>query len=131
MEDILWKHRLQNYEKAFLQLKKFRELPKLNEFEEQGLIQCFEYNYELAWNLMKDYLTYEGIVGIGGSRDAIRQAFNKNLISDGEIWMKMVDDRILSVHSYNQETAEKIAERVFNIYFELFENFLTKMKSQQ
>lgn len=128
--DIRWKQRFENFEKSFQQLVRFIEKGELNEFEEQGLIQCFEYNYDLAWNLMKDFLTFQGIVGISGSRDAIRQAFNKEIISHGEEWMKMVDDRIRTVHSYNEDTAQEIIERIKTMYFPMFQEFYATMKSR-
>jgi nucleotidyltransferase substrate binding protein (TIGR01987 family) len=78
---------------------------------------------------MKDFLLYQGITTITGSRDAIREAFNKGLIADGENWMNMIEDRILSVHTYNEETAEKIEHKIYNIYFNLFKAFYLKMKS--
>ncbi len=53
-EDIRWKQRLENYFKALRQLTRFIEKGELNEFEQQGLIQCFEYTYELAWNKPPD-----------------------------------------------------------------------------
>lgn len=127
-QDTRWKQRFQNYEKAFLQLQRFQEKEDLNEFEEQGLIKCFEYTYELAWNLMKDYLVYQGNVGITGSRDAIRQAYNSGLIAHGENWMKMVEDRIQTVHAYNEATAQEIQERIIEIYFQLFEDLYKQMK---
>lgn len=129
-QDERWKQRFQNFEKAFLQLKRFIQKGKLNEFEEQGLIKCFEYTYELAWNLMKDYLVYQGIVGITGSRDAIRQAFNKGLISNGDTWMQMIGDRILTVHTYNEETAEEVESNIYNHYFDEFEAFYGTMKEK-
>ena len=128
-QDIRWKQRFEHYEKAFFQLQRFMAKENLNEFEEQGLIQCFEYTYELAWNLMKDFLNYQGITGITGSRDAIRQAFNKDLIHDGNEWMQMVDDRIITVHSYNEKTTKLIEERINKVYFSLFSDFYIKMKS--
>jgi len=74
-EDIRWKQRLDNYSKALRQLTRFVEKGELNEFEQQGLIQCFEYTYELAWNSIKDVFEAQGEVGIIGSRDAFRLAF--------------------------------------------------------
>ncbi len=47
-KDIRWIQRLNNYNKALQQLSKFIEKAELNELEEQGLIQCFKYSYELA-----------------------------------------------------------------------------------
>ena len=129
-KDIRWKQRFMNFEKAYMQLVRFVEKGELNEFEEQGFIKCFEYTYELAWNVMKDFLNYQGITGIIGSRDAIRQAFNKELIEDGESWMKMVDDRIKSAHTYDEQTAESVEENINHVYFGLFTNFYEKMKNQ-
>lgn len=129
--DIRWRQRFENYERAFNQLKRFKEKKELNEFEEQGLIKCFEYTYELAWNTIKDFLTYEGITGVYGSRDAFRQAYNKGLIHDGELWMRMIDDRIQTVHTYNEELAELIEIRILEDYYPLFESFYKKMKSIQ
>jgi nucleotidyltransferase substrate binding protein (TIGR01987 family) len=128
-QDIRWKQRFSNYQKAHDQLKKFIEHGKLNEFEEQGLIQAFEYTYELAWNVMNDLLTYQGESGILGSRDAIRTAFRRNLILDGEGWMSMVESRIKSRHTYNEIIASEIAKKITNVYFQLFTEFRTKVES--
>ncbi len=128
-QDIRWKQRFANFEKALNQLAKFINNEELNELEEQGLIQCFEYTHELAWNVMKDFLTFEGIQNIIGSRSATREAFNKGLIEEGQIWMDMIDSRNESVHTYNEETADKIVKKIKNIYFLEITNFSKKMKT--
>lgn len=128
-QDIRWKQRFEHFEKAYFQMQRFMAKETLNEFELQGLIQCFEYTYELAWNVMKDFLFYQGITGISGSRDAFRQAFNKELIKQGNDWMQMVDDRIITVHSYNEETTKLIESRIKQIYYPLFTDFYEKMKT--
>src|ERR1700740_742565 len=100
-QDIGWKQRFSNYKKALGQLRRFIEKGGLNEFELQGLIKSFEYTYELAWNGMKDYFSYgQAEQNVLGSRDAIQLAFNRGLISDGKIWMDMIDSRIRSSHTY-------------------------------
>lgn len=83
-DDIRWKQRFYNYEKAVNQLTKFIEKEKLNELEEQGLIKVFKYTYELAWKVIKDYYEQQEEVAIQGSRDAIRIAFQRGLIADGD-----------------------------------------------
>lgn len=119
--DRRWRQRFNNFSKAFSQLKKFIEkADQLNELEEQGLIQVFEYNYELSWKLLKDYLEYQGVTNIVGSRDAFRHAFNRGLIKDGEGWMKMIESRIKSSHTYNEDTADEIVTDVLQKYFFLF-----------
>ena len=129
-QDIRWKQRFHNYEKSFHQLEQIMGRGELNDLEAQGLIKCFEYTYELAWNLMKDYLIYQGATGITGSRDAIRHAFNQGLISEGELWMRMVDDRILTVHTYHEETAKRVEDHIKNDYFALFEVLYHQMKAR-
>jgi nucleotidyltransferase substrate binding protein (TIGR01987 family) len=128
-EDIRWLQRFANYRKALGQLEKFIVKGKLSELEEQGLIKAFEYTYELAWNTMKDYLDYQGILDVAGSRDTIREAFKISLINDGDDWMNMLVSRNLTSHSYNEDTADEIASAVVNTYFALFKALEIKLEN--
>lgn len=119
--DIRWKQRFSNYKKALGQLTEFIETGKLNKFEEQGLIQCFEYTYELAWNLLKDYLEAQGNQNITGSRTAISESFKIGLIEDGEGWMQMFKDRNKTSHTYNQETTDEIVQHIYAQFYMLFQ----------
>jgi nucleotidyltransferase substrate binding protein (TIGR01987 family) len=127
--DIRWKQRFSNYVKAFSQLQKFIDKGKLNEFEEQGLIQCFEYTYELAWNVLKDYLEAEGNQNIIGSKSAIMEAFKVGLIQDGEGWMRMFKDRNKTSHTYNEETADEIVSHIYTNSYPLFLELKNKFES--
>lgn len=80
----------------------------LSRLERQGLIKAFEYTYELAWNTMKDFHESQGETNIQGSKDAIRLAFRRGLIKDGDQWMNMVQSRIETSHTYNESTAQKL-----------------------
>lgn len=120
-QDVRWKQRFQNFTKAFLQLRQFYDKGKeLNNLEEQGMIKAFEYTYELAWNTVKDFYESQGEAGLQGSRDAVQLAFKRGLIKDGEGWMQMLKDRNRTSHTYNEETADEIAEHILNKYFHLF-----------
>lgn len=129
--DIRWQQRLMNYEKALTQLACAVNLSKqrsFSELEKQGLIQVFEFTHELAWNVMKDYFIYQGNTNITGSRDAVRESFNKGLITDGEGWMEMILSRNQTSHTYNLKIANEIAEKIINHYYELFNHFLQRMQ---
>jgi nucleotidyltransferase substrate binding protein (TIGR01987 family) len=128
-QDIRWQQRFKNYQKALRQLEKFLKQKDLNELEEQGLIQAFEYTYELSWNVIKDYLSFQGITEIIGSRDAFRIAFNRNLIGEGQVWMNMIESRIKSSHTYNEEIAKEILKEIREKYFTQFIQLETKLKS--
>ncbi len=118
--DIRWVQRFNNFCKAVKQLTKFIEKGDLSDLEQQGLIQSFEYNYELAWNTIKDFYENQGETGIQGSRDAIRMAFQRELIENGDIWMKMIKSRALTSHTYNEDTAQEIAADIFDYYYNEF-----------
>lgn len=118
--EIRWIQRFSNYKKALSQLEKFIAKGTLNELEEQGLIQVFEYTHELAWNVLHDYLREQGHFDIHGSRDATREAFKVDLIKDGDSWMDMIKDRNRTSHTYNKATANSITENIVKRYFSLF-----------
>jgi nucleotidyltransferase substrate binding protein (TIGR01987 family) len=129
-KDIRWKQRFQNYKKALLTIKNATELTKerkLSDLEKQGLIKGFEFTLELAWNVMKDYLEEQGLSGIIGSKNAIRQALAKNIIDDGQIWLDMVKDRNLAAHSYDEESAEELVNAIINTYYSQFNLLAEKM----
>jgi len=133
-KDIRWQQRFSNYLKALAQLELFVEKDDaLNKLEEKGLIKDFEYTHELAWNTIKDFYENQGETDIQGSRDAIRLAFKRGLIKDGDNWMGMLKDRNRTSHTYNEEVAKEIAGNVLNIYYRLFielKSTLEKMKRQ-
>jgi nucleotidyltransferase substrate binding protein (TIGR01987 family) len=128
-QDIRWIQRFNNFDKALSQLTRFIEKGELNEMERQGLIQSFEYNYELAWNTLKDYFEAQGETNIFGSRDAFRLAFKRGLIENGETWMQMIISRILTNHTYNEDTAEKIAKDTETIYYKEFVKLRAKLEA--
>jgi nucleotidyltransferase substrate binding protein (TIGR01987 family) len=128
-EDIRWKQRFNNYIKAFQTLTEAVELEKtrdLSKLEQQGLIQGFEFTYELAWNVLKDYMESKGITDLIGSRDVTRAAFKRGLIEQGEDWMEMIKARNQTSHSYDIEIAQDIVEKILNRFYPAFEAMAKK-----
>ena len=126
-----WIQRFDNYEKALAVLERIflmRQERELNEAEQMGLIQSFEFSFELAWKLMKDFLNSKGIIDIIGSKDAIRQAFSNGIIENGEVWFSMIDSRNDTSHAYDEEIAVKVANDVSNSYIEEFKKLLATMR---
>lgn len=122
-QDIRWQQRFDNYGRALHQLTLAVELAAarpLSDLEKQGLIKGFEYTHELAWNVLKDFLEYEGITGIVGSRGAVREAFRRGLIADGEAWMAMIEKRNLSSHTYNPNIADTLAAEIISLFYPNF-----------
>jgi nucleotidyltransferase substrate binding protein (TIGR01987 family) len=129
--DIRWIQRLSNFSRALSQLQAAVELAKqrpLSALEQQGMIQSFEYTHELSWNVLRDYLKDQGTQQLYDSKDTIREAFNVELIQNGETWMEMIRDRNNSSHTYNMEIANAIVSHVINSYIHAFEELKDKFE---
>lgn len=130
-KDVRWKQRFTNFEKALSQLTKGIENNNINtpDIIKEGIIQRFEFTHELAWKVMKDFLDYEGIKNIVGSRSATREAFNKGLIEAGQEWMDMIESRNETVHTYNADILEKQYNKIIHTYYSLLLEFYKTMKT--
>lgn len=130
---IRWHQRLSNYLRALEQFNAAIAVAHsrpLSQLEQQGLIQAFEFTHELAWNVMKDYFTFQGNTSITGSRDAIREAFARGIIEDGESWMETISSRNKTTHTYNQAVADEIVSHIINRYDDLFQTFAHRMVAE-
>lgn len=128
--DIRWQQRFANYEKALGQLAQAIEtnIDPIDLIKE-GIIQRWEFTHELAWKVMKDFLEYEGFQGIIGSKSTTREAFNKGLINDGQVWMDMIESRNQTVHTYHENILQVEYLNIVNVYFRELVSFYDKMKS--
>lgn len=114
--DIRWKQRFENFEKAFLVLQRTVHLENLNEAERGGLIQFYEMAFELAWKLLRDYLETEGFT-VKSPRDAIKVAVQYSLITNAHDWIDALDDRNLTAHTYDEETAIEVTRKIKSVYY--------------
>jgi len=132
-QDIRWKQRFANYQKA---LNRLREVAantlseELSELEKEGLIQRFEYSYELAWKTLQDYLKEIGYSEVAGPGKVISQAFEDGIIKDGEGWRRMKQSRELTSHTYNEDTAKYIVEDILASFYELLDDLEKFFKDQ-
>jgi len=133
-KDIRWIQRFQNFDRAFLLLRSALEergLEQMSELEKEGLIQRFEYSYELAWKTMKDYLEEQGtIINPVTPRNVIKEAFSAQIIADGQVWVDMMLHRNLLAHTYDfskfKEVLDAVVGRYLDAQEQLHEWFLTR-----
>lgn len=127
-----WEQRLDSYHKALNRLAEIVNVMnsrELNEFEADGLVQRFEFTFELAWKLIKSYAEFQVTdKEIMGSRDAFRWAFDNGLITDCQSWMEMVKRRNDTSHTYDEATATEVVQLVKSTYFQLFVDLFNKME---
>lgn len=130
-----WVYRFDNYKRAFLLLREGDEslgVRELNQLEKEGLIQRFEYTWELAWKLLKDYLESTGIIlDTVTPASAIRAAFEAKIISDGDMWMRALDARNKMAHTYNLQTFEEVIEQIHVSFLSLFDELYSSMLERE
>ena len=122
MTDIRWKQRFQNFEKAFLLLQEIVESKdNLSEFEaivQEGIIQRFEYTFELAWKTLKDRMEFDGLNFERISPKYIfKDAYNSKYIGNIEIWIDMTGDRNLMSHTYDSVKLTEILKNIKETYY--------------
>ena len=123
-----WKQRFANFQKAMGQLTEFIEKEELNKFELQGLIQAFEYTFELAWKTMKDYLEEEGL-SVRSPRETIKTAFQTRLIIDGHTWIEALDMRNLMAHTYDEQKAGEAEKLIRTKYYTILKELCLKLET--
>ncbi|MCE2965344.1 MAG: nucleotidyltransferase substrate binding protein [Alphaproteobacteria bacterium] len=126
-----WRYRFDNYKRAFLLLREaIEEMDKreLTQLEKEGIIQRFEYTWELAWKVLKDYLEYKGIVlSTITPAAAIKAAFAANIIHNGEIWMRALDARNKMSHTYSFSAFEEIIKSIKSSYLVIFDDLYSSL----
>lgn len=120
--DIRSRQRFENFKKALL-LYEDGIAPKMSKLEEEGLIQRFEYTFELAWKCLQDLLQERGYVEVRGPRPVIEQAFQDGIISDGPLWLQMLKARNETTHLYDESTFEVIIKQVKTPFLLALQNF--------
>lgn len=126
-----WIYRFENFKRAFSLLREaidYMAGRELSQLEKEGVIKRFEYTMELAWKVMRDYLESENVVFEQITPKAvIREAFESKFVSDGQLWMDMLDARNLMSHSYDQEDFEEVIDNLRHVYLEAFTELHTKL----
>ncbi|OFZ26734.1 MAG: hypothetical protein A2381_17240 [Bdellovibrionales bacterium RIFOXYB1_FULL_37_110] len=124
-----WKQRFDNLKKSFTFLKKSIDKKNYNELEMSGLIKAFELTFELSWKTLKDYLEAQGIEE-KFPRSVIKSAFSAQIITDGHIWIEMLDKRNEFSHTYDEESVKKIVKMIKTKYFSSIEQLYDYLQSK-
>ena len=133
-QDIRWKQRFEQFKKAFALLESATAIKSPTVVERAGLVQFFEMAFELGWKLLKDYQQAEGF-DVTSPRDAIKQAFQSGLVTAGHDWINALEDRNLTTHTYNEQTAVAVVQKIRDTYHpllvQLAQNFEAKLNDEK
>ena len=133
-EKSRWQYRFDNYGRAFSLLREAVELQQerpLSDLEKEGVIQRFEYTWELAWKTIKDYLDNEGVVLEKITPKAvIVAALEARIIIRKEDWMRALDDRNRMSHVYSKIVFAEIVNNIEQGYLSLFDQLYEKLLTE-
>ena len=129
-KSIRWKQRFQNFQKVYSQLELAVHKNELSELERSGLIQTFEYSFELSWKTLKDFLESEGIIATT-PRKVIQEAFKAEFIKDGHDWIDALEKRNLLSHCYDEQLSLKVMDLIKKSYFPFIKQFKQDFESKK
>lgn len=122
--------RIENFNKAFNLYRNMRNCyisDKTNDMAKLAVTQSFEIVFELAWKVLKDYLREQGIIA-NYPKEVIKEAFNKETIHNGQIWIDMLEARNSTAHEYNMDKVDIELENISGEYFDELNSFVETIK---
>jgi len=125
------RYSLNKLKKAFYRLKESTG-KVVDELDRDGVIQRFEFTFELFWKTVMILLRHEGF-DCAGPRSCIKEGARRGFLDNGELVLDMLEDRNKASHIYNESTAIEILERIKEEYvtlieenIRLFENYIDR-----
>lgn len=135
--EVRWIQRYANFHKACQRLLEVTEADRfmddLSELELEGLVQRFEYTFELSWKVLQDLLLFKGYEFMMGPNGTMKTAFEDGLISDHDGWRKMAKSRNTLSHVYDEQEVLPIIKLIYSDYAPLLKKLDEDLKllSQQ
>jgi len=115
---------------AFASLKGGAEIAS-DELTRDGVIQRFEFTFELLWKTLKVFLKEKKGIICKAPKDCLKEAFRLDWIDDEKVFLEMLEDRNEASHIYNKFMAEEIYSRIKGKYVAAIEGVMRKLKEAQ
>jgi len=105
---------LDELKRAIRRLREALDLPK-SDIIRDSVIQRFEFTVELSWKGLQRYLKASGISESLTPKNTFREAAKLGVVSDPEAWIRFIDARNLSSHTYKESLAEEVYARALTL----------------
>lgn len=123
--------KVNNFNNALARLKEgIAKYDEEDDLSRDGVIQRFEFAFELAWKTLKEVFEDEGLTGLNSPKTVLREAFAAKLIKDDELWLAMLNDRNSTAHIYSEQLAIEICHHIQNNYVIELSNLLEEIKTR-
>jgi nucleotidyltransferase substrate binding protein (TIGR01987 family) len=112
-----------NLQKAFKALEVSTQTPISEPRDLSGIIKDFEIVYELAWKALKAFMELQGHE-TKSAKDVFAQAYQLHYLSQESVWLQILADRNLTVHTYDETFARQMCDRIRADYVPAFRALL-------
>ena len=102
---------LDQFKKALARLNEALAVPK-SDIVRDSAIQRFEFTIDMAWKLLKTCLEEKYGVVCQAPKECFREAYKQKLLAYDEFWLELVDMRNQTSHTYKEELAQSVFERL-------------------
>ena len=127
MTDRELKEFLEVFGSALNRLDEVLQIPVENtDIALDASIQRFEFSFELAWKAVKHFALKEGLE-VKSPREAVQKAFRLHWIDDETVWLRMLDDRNMTSHTYRIDLAKDIYSRL-PVYHDVMQDLYANLK---
>lgn len=120
-----------NFRKTLSQLKAYVSLPITNDRDRAGIIQAFEFTFEQAWKAIQKKATLLGLE-VGSPKKSFSVAMENFWIpiEEESKWLQLIKDRNLTSHTYHEDIAKEVLDRITANYIPMFESLLNQLTSE-
>ena len=116
-----------NLEMAFKFLVESFAPPPTEDRDFAGIIQSFEFTYELTWKTLKLIIEENGI-SAPFPRVVFEESFKSGLVAGNEIWKDIMESRNLSTHTYDKKLAKSLCATIEKSYLNTFKQSIDLMR---
>ncbi len=129
-DELRWLQRLEHLEKAYAQLSSACERTSYSDLELAGLVQTFQFTFELSWKTLRDLLVYEGYEA-NSLREALQRAFEAGILQQIDLWLQALASRNQLTHTYNQKTAAEARRLIQTVYWPMLAQLVATLRQRK
>jgi len=100
-----------------------------DQLDRDGVIQRFEFSFELLWKTLKLFLADEGII-TRSPKEALKETFRYGLIKDENLFLDMLEDRNLTTHIYSEDISREIFYRIKDKYLKALKAVVKELSEE-
>ena len=111
MNDRALKRLLEDLDRSLDRLAEALAVPAEEPLAIDGTIQRFEFTFELFWKALRRLLARQGVEA-NSPKAVLQQAYRLGWLDDEPKWLKVLEDRNLTLHTYRETLALEIYGRI-------------------